>query len=350
MGETSIEWTNRTWNPVTGCTKVSPGCKFCYAERVFPRAYSGMCECGDRIEAHDHNDPFRPGTPTACLNEDCKCVLYRQRVFTEVLTHPDRLDQPLHWRKPQRIFVNSMSDLFHEDVSDEFIDKVFAVMGLAPQHTFQILTKRPERMREYMNGDYLDRAWKQAPDLAGPDAPFIDWRDPLWHRMYDNVWLGVSAENQQYADERIPLLLQTPAAVRFVSYEPALGPVLFRRHIDVTRSGVIEGQILVDHISRLDWIIVGGESGPGARPMHPDWARTVRDQCEEAGVAFFFKQWGEWFPRDQWEGNPNLILPDDEDCVEGPRLRLMGPLAFHRVGKKASGALLDGELCREFPK
>lgn len=228
----SIEWTDATWNSVTGCSKVSQGCKHCYAERIFNRPYPG-------------------------------------RDFTDVRTHPDRLEWPLKWRgskqaksegRPSRIFVNSMSDLFHEKVPDEFIDKVFAVMAMAKQHTFQVLTKRPERMRAFL-------------------------RNPYWGRSaaLPNVWLGVSVEDQPTADKRIPILLQTPAAIRFVSYEPAIGPVDFEQYTGYRR---------MRDFKELDWVIAGGESGPHARPSHPDWFRSVRDQCQAAGIPFLFKQWG----------------------------------------------------------
>lgn len=249
---TSIEWTDETWNPVTGCTKVSAGCKHCYAEAVFPRAYKA-----DTV-------PLRraDGSPSG---------VFRGRRFTDVVTHPERLSQPLRWRRPRRVFVNSMSDLFHEDVPRTFIDAVWSTMAEARHHIFQILTKRPARMLEFMR-DRKNKGWK------------ADWR---------NIWLGVSVEDQESANERIPLLLQTPAAVRFVSYEPALGPVDFVRggwsFLEPLRpppgnkTGWDRG---------LDWIIVGGESGPKARPFDVAWARSVIEQCKAAGVPVFVKQLG----------------------------------------------------------
>lgn len=239
-----IEWTEKTWNPVTGCTKISAGCKNCYAERLSSRLQ--------------------------------KMGVARYANGFAVKMHPDVLPEPLRWKKPAVVFVNSMSDLFHDDVPAGFIAEVFDVMEKAAQHTFQVLTKRPERMLD------LNLSWPP------------------------NVWAGVSVENQQAADERISLLLQTPAAVRFLSCEPLLGPVdllgvRFDSHtrMDVlsgrgvtTRSGVIAQSIPNAFCERIDWVIVGGESGPEARPMHPDWARSIRNQCELAGVPFFFKQWG----------------------------------------------------------
>ena len=301
--KTKIEWTDATWNPVTGCTKVSQGCKHCYAERDWARLQHLLRFAG--------------------------------RAFTEVVCHPERLDQPLRWLKPRRIFVNSMSDLFHEDVPDEFIDRVFAVMSLSYRHTFQVLTKRPGRMRDYMMRDPMtgalrDLAWQIAGWRNGQVTPF----------PRKNIWLGVSVEDQATADERIPLLLQTPAAVRWVSAEPLLGP------IDLLRAGAIE----MDSVGCLtpgggesfarglvDWIVVGGESGPKARPMHPDWARSLRDQCASADVAFLHKQNGEFASVSEVEGHGlHFVFPD------GATVR--------RVGKKAAGRLLDGVQHDGYPR
>jgi len=211
--KTTIEWTESTWNPVTGCTRISPGCQHCYAERMSRRLRA--------MGQERYRNGFR------------------------VTTHPDVLDLPLSWRKPQVIFVNSMSDLFHEKVPAEFIQRIFAVMGQAEHHVFQILTKRADRLAE----------------LAGQ----LTWAP--------NIWMGVTVEMQAYAS-RIEQLRTVPAAVRFLSVEPLLGPIM-----DLPLDGI-------------HWVIAGGESGPNARPMHLDWARAVRDQCRAAGVPFFFKQWG----------------------------------------------------------
>jgi protein gp37 len=286
---TRIEWTDETWNPTIGCTKVSAGCKNCYAERLWPKVE------GSRVKRED-------GEP---------------RPFTNVRCHPERLDAPLHWRKPRRVFVNSMSDLFHEDVPDEFIDKIFAVMALAPQHIFQALTKRPERMLRYCQTDDSSNH-EYDPDLGGEatrDA-FIEGQaqaiyekrhgeDPSMclavHQPLKNVWLGVSVEDQATADERIPLLLQTPAAVRFVSYEPALSPVDFWTYLTESEgcANCGDDSFPLGHCCddpaivttpALDWIIAGSESGPRARPAELDWYRSLRDQCSAAGVPFFLKQ------------------------------------------------------------
>jgi len=219
-GTTKIEWSEYVWNPVSGCHKVSKGCRNCYAERLWPRLAA-------------------PGQP------------YEGRQFTDVQCHVDRLEEPLSWRKPRRVFVNSMSDLFHKHVSDEFLDRVFAVMSSCPQHTFQILTKRPKRMQDYI----ISR------------KHFSNW--PLL-----SVWLGVSVENQETADERIPLLLKTPAALRFVSAEPLLGPIDLTNFLD----------------GRLGWVIVGTESGPEARPYRFDWILDILKQCRDAETPVFIKQ------------------------------------------------------------
>jgi protein gp37 len=246
--KSKIEWTDATWNPVTGCTKLSAGCKFCYAERGFCRPYPG-------------------------------------RDFTDVRMHEDRLTQPLHWKRPRKIFVNSIGDLFHEAVTREFLRDVFSFMEMCPQHTFQVLTKRPERMRDFIRLRYTN--------LSIPK----------------NVWPGVSIENQKTADERIPILLQTPAAVRWVSYEPALGVVDFWRYIEHR----------LNPLPHVQWIVAGGESGPKARPSHPDWFRSVRNQCQAAGIGFFMKQLterGRKIPFEQWP--IDLKIREFPDALQRP--------------------------------
>lgn len=252
-GVTKIEWTNNTWNPTTGCSKVSDGCKNCYAARM-ARRLAAM------------GKPGYTALPWTAAN-----------AAANVVCHPKRLEIPLRWRKPRRIFVDSMSDLFHEQVPDAFIERVFRIMMLAGQHTYQILTKRPGRMLAWVTRWLDDACW---PATGCP--MFSDGE-----RMPGHIWLGVSVENQAAADERIPLLLRTPAAVRFLSCEPLLGPLNVTRYL-------LDGAHKWEH--RIHWLIAGGESGPGARPMHPNWARSLRDQCQAAGVPFFFKQWGGWDP------------------------------------------------------
>ncbi|GAA0494554.1 hypothetical protein Ade02nite_20100 [Paractinoplanes deccanensis] len=232
----AIEWTEATWNPVTGCDEVSPGCDNCYA-KTFAERWRGT-----------------PGH-------------YFEQGF-DIQLRPDKLNLPLTWRRPRKVFVNSMSDLFHDQVPDAFIAEVFSVMARTPQHTYQLLTKRHGRMRSL---------------LSRPS-----FRDKLAHRgsgwPLPNVWLGVSVEDQKRAELRVPALLNTPAAVRWLSCEPLLSPV----HLMPWLNGGVGTVAPAD----LDWVVVGGESGIKARPMHRDWARSLRDECSAAGVAFFFKQWG----------------------------------------------------------
>lgn len=253
---TKIEWTDTTWNPVTGCTKVSEGCEHCYIERTPPF----------RMEGRRFHLPVIGGS-------------------TGVRLHEDRLGQPLHWRKPRKVFVNSLADLFHEDVPDTYIARIFAVMAAAPTHTFQVLTKRHARMRSLLRSDEfvadVRRQRWHFPHTVVTTGP--EWPLP-------NVWLGVSVESQKWADLRIPALLDTPAAVRWLSCEPLLGPVDLRAWLSDDPVHFFHRQ------EDIDWVVVGGESGPGARPMHPEWARSLRDQCDAESVPFLFKQWGEWGP------------------------------------------------------
>lgn len=285
MGSKSkIEWCDATWNPMTGCTKVSAGCKNCYAERMVGRGEVGRV-------IHGSND------------------------FGKVALHPDRLDHPLHWRKPRRVFVCSMGDLFHQDVPDEFIARVWRRFIQCPRHTFLVLTKRPGRMLAWLTKD----------------------RGPVEFPTLRNVWLGVSAENQNAADERIPLLLQTPAAVRFVSVEPMLGPVSLYPFM------VGDGHDMpYFRDGALHWVICGGESGQNARPMHPDWALSLRDQCLEAGVPFLFKQWGETVHVSQMTDECARAVDAQHNLAGNPR-------ELWRVGKKAAGRALDGVVWDQYP-
>lgn len=336
--KTGIEWTDATWNPVTGCAKVSQGCKHCYAEREWPRL--------------------------------TKLVpAYAGRDFTDVRTHSDRLAQPLRWQKPRMIFVNSMSDLFHPDVPFEFINLVFAVMSIADRHVFQVLTKRPERMREYLRDrDRVARIRAAALLLNGDiDESAICQVWPL-----PNVWLGVSVEDQAAADARIPLLLDTPAAVRWISAEPLLGSVrlsgLFGLVTDDedVRIDALAGTFVVSRHqeaptplgSRVDWVVVGGESGPKARPMHPAWARSLRDQCAAASVPFLFKQHGEWLATTFCDDDAAMlpvkqtvyVRPDGSfhDGANGVDF-FGGEEETSLVGKKAAGRLLDGVEHNGYP-
>lgn len=269
-----IEWTDETWNPTTGCTPVSAGCLNCYAATF---AHRGL------TEAHRGLTVLRDG----------------RAVFNgKIKLHEDRLAIPLKWRKPRRVFVDSMSDLFHEGVPFDFVDRVFAVMALCPQHTFQVLTKRPERMAEYVTSrGRAKRIWS-AVGIIDPSVIKIEGKNVEWSfGIPANAWLGTSIENQDTADERIPHLLRCPAAVRFLSYEPALGPVVLRFYPSINQIqreqmlGYSAASRVADGM-KIGWVIVGGESGRGARPANIEWFRAVRDQCKAAGVAFFMKQMG----------------------------------------------------------
>lgn len=261
----AIEWTEATWNPVTGCVKVSPGCDHCYAE-TFAERFRGV-----------------PGHP------------YEQGF--DLKLWPNRLEIPKTWRRPRLVFVNSMSDLFQPGVPTGFVKDVWETMAATPQHTYQILTKRAGAMAAALR-------------RISPD--------PL-----PNVWIGVSAEDQKRADLRVPKLLEAPAAVRFLSCEPLLGPVDLR-----------------PWASDIDWVIVGGESGVGARPMHPDWVRAIQHACSKAGVAFFFKQWGAWAP-DPSGHRPRIVDTNGRE-YPSPSMR--------RLGKGRAGRELDGRTWDEMPQ
>ena len=267
----NIEWTDTTWNCLVGCTRVSAGCDLCYAAQLAATRLKHRPEYQGLAVITASGRPAFTGT-VRFLNE--------------------RLNDPLHWRKPRRVFVNSMSDLFHDQVTDDQLDRIFAVMALTPRHIYQVLTKRPERMLEYFHDG---RAGAVAAETgSGPDGdrnwPFIR-PDDLGDRWpLPNVWLGVSVENQETAEERIPLLLQTPAAVRWISAEPLLGPIDLRTV--VRRAG--QYTEADRFLPGLDWVVAGGESGPQARPCDVDWIRSIVQQCQEAGVPVFVKQLGAW--------------------------------------------------------
>ena len=286
---TTIEWTDRTWNPVTGCTKVSPGCDNCYAENI-ARRFAGSKAFPDGFD---------------------------------VTLHEQRLAQPYRWKEPARVFVNSMADLFHDDVPDPFITQVFDVMEANPQHTFQVLTKRYARMRSFVQRREEQRRkyaakFDDCPTEAMRNSPAAQDARARAAAPPANIWLGVSVETQTWADIRIPALLETPAAVRFLSCEPLLGPVDLcgpivpgrgRPRLTYWLDGRPgwgpeqtddRGRAFQEPVvgPRINWVIVGGESGPRARAMHPQWARTIRDQCQHSRVPFFFKQWGAWGPAD----------------------------------------------------
>lgn len=288
---TKIEWATETWNPITGCTPVSEGCENCYAKRMATRLRGRF--------GYPKDDPFR------------------------VTFHRDRLEQTLTWTKPRMVFVCSMGDLFHEDIPFEDIETIWQFMP-DPRvfktergpHIWMLLTKRPRRALEFHK--WLSKRWPASGS----------WGE-IWH---PNLWLGVTAENQKRADERIPTLLQIPAAVRFVSIEPMLGPVDLRRGFAKQYSRLSTSQDFMDQ-EGIDWVILGGETDTGARPMHPDWARSVRDKCVEAGVPFFFKQWG--------DGYRNADIHD--------RMRASGASWTVEALAKKGGRLLDGREWNQMP-
>jgi len=298
---TKIEWATESWNPITGCSPVSEGCENCYARRM---AYRLRGRFG-----YPKDDPFK------------------------ITFHPDKIEKPLHWKKPRVIFVCSMGDLFHKDVphhtyieNEVTVNHIYLTSKKCPQHIFLILTKRPKVMKS-----------------------FFSWITAFGGKIPDNLWLGVSVENQQRADERIPILLQIPAAKRFVSIEPMLGPV------NIINKPWWDWRYTYSFYPKeyvkkpIDWVICGGESGPGARPMHPNWPRSIREQCREAEVPFFFKQWGEWAP--EWALEMGY---KEERAVKGnkggnnnlPGYRHL----MYRVGKKFAGRLLDGREWNERPE
>ena len=255
----AIEWTDATWNPVTGCTKVSPGCAHCYAETITLRFKRG--------------GPFLPGKTT-------------------ITTHDDRLHIPGKWKSPRRIFVNSMSDLFHEDVPFAFVEEVFQRMIQYDHHIYQVLTKRPERMLEYFNAANIS-AWP------------------------DHVWAGVSVENQYWAKKRIPSLAKIPAKVRFLSVEPLL------KEVDLTQ-----------YLRQIQWVIVGGESGNRARPVAAEWVVRIRDDCLRHNVPFFFKQWGGRYSKAggrELEGQTWNEMPIEIEHIQAFAALTQRPAAIEKI-------------------
>lgn len=369
----AIEWTDATWNPVRAhrlsgqlaqavkhglgwhCEHVSEGCRNCYAEAINGRLGTGL--------------DYKPGhRKDIALSVDQRMLL-----------------RPLQWKKPRKIFAGSMTDLFADFVTDEMLDPIFAVVALTPQHIYQFLTKRPARMRSYFRGEGLsewdsrlqriqDAAYRIAATQGG------DWNEDAGmaarqacvdnlKRISDrenagfrNVWLGVSVEDQAAAGERIPILLDTPAAIRWLSCEPLLGPVDLSKlrigHDLLPRWATRDDGWAVEPLTgrlapiidtgpaewsldgggstwaKIDWVVAGGESGRDARPMHPDWARSLRDQCDDAGVAFLFKQWGEYRPCTDAEMKQACGATLVGDPFTGSYMM--------RVGKKRAGRLLDG--------
>ena len=380
---TAIEWTDATWPIVQGCDPVTHGCTHCYVPSILWR--------------HAHNPDPKISTPVVGLAEKHKGKV---RFTGKVALREDRLDWPLRWRRSRRIFVPSHGDPFHKAVPDSFIAEIYAVMICAVHangHTFQVLTKRSDRARTLLADEGF---WDEVDAfVAGIIAERVD---PLHRRSDDlratvdrygpdnpppGIWLGVSIEDQATADARIPLLLDTPAAVRFVSAEPLLGPIDFGRfmprvhHHPNNDLSTPENRAAIGAIIHaatrqlgpcLDWIIVGGESGDRARPMSAAWARSIRDEAEAAGVPFLFKQWGSWIDADHWLAQ--LAPHQMRILVDGAPWRPAQPLNFSdaeilakatgnrrfihhsdgasmiQVGKAAAGRLLDGREWSEFPE
>jgi protein gp37 len=369
MSKSNIEWTEATWNPVVGCSILSPGCTHCYAMGMAARIEAISLEARETERCEGKKKPHAPQYDGTTKKVNGHAVWTGKLA----MAGDNILLQPLKRKKPTTYFVNSMGDLFHEDCPDEWIDKVFAVMAMSPQHTFQVLTKRAKRMREYCSNarvrapGFVEHACGIAQKIPGLDTNSMRYLNIVSGvgAVYPlpNVWLGVSTERQQEADERIPELLHTPAAVRFISAEPLLGP------IDLASLSVghdLKWNSLGGRGRKngLDWVIVGGESGSDARPMHPEWARSLRVQCEAAGVPFFFKQWGEWisfYDRDRDDPDwRNLPTPSIDNQMGRGATRwhnLAGGIGFHgerlvamrNVGKKAAGRALDGIEYNQMP-
>ncbi len=307
---TDIEWSDESWNPIRArlrsdpavigwhCEHASPPCEHCYSET---RNRSGRCNMGTKL-------PYKPG----------------HRKDIEVFLDEAQLLKPLRWKKGRKVFVCSMTDLFADFVPAAMIDRIFAVMALCPQHTFQVLTKRADRMRLYMSTGHHVEIQGQTRSFGLPELKRSERMRSHVYRgallPLPNVWLGVSVEDQQRADERIPDLLATPAALRWISAEPLLGPI-----------NIIDAMWARDGFSNInasiDLVVCGGESGAKARPMHPAWARSLRDQCKSSDTHFFFKQWGEWGPFDPPQRSKHVVA-----CDGG---------VMERVGKKRAGRLLD---------
>lgn len=318
---TSIEWATKSWGPVLGCKKVSAGCDNCYAIRTAHRLAS--------------NPNPKVSGPYAGLTLRGEYGLDWTGV---VRTLPARLGDPLRWRKPERIFVNSQSDLFHPAVGVDFTAQVFARMAITPRHTYQILTKRPDVALKVLTQPTFMHAFTMH---AG--FPTLDVARSVW--PLSNVWIGVSVEDQATADDRIPKLLQIPAARRWISAEPLLGPLDLVEHLANTSR------------PSLDWVVTGGESGPGARPAHPDWFRSIRDQCVAAVVPLLHKQNGAWVPTEPGDGvRPGdvCVTPDGFTDTAGPDYVCFANesegTVLRRVGKKAAGRHLDGVLHDAFPE
>ena len=336
-----IEWTDETWNPVVGCSKISAACKNCYAEKIAARM------------------AFNPKAPEEYMD----VVLPSGKGWGwngKTALVESVLLKPMSWRKPRRVFVGSMTDLFHHDTPVEWLDKIFAVMALTPHITYQLLTKRADFMSAYLkalyNPGYDLTPARKALELGTADG--LEIVAALKAGPLPNVQVGVTVENQEMTDQRIPYLLDAPAAVRFVSIEPMLGQVDLENFI--TTSAIHQDDIGLHNrrgpvavvngvpgrcpwMDGLDWVICGGETGTAARPMHPEWVRDLRNQCTAAGTPFFFKQWGEW--------KETHALKCNEPGIKGRKWHNFDPdTSVCRIGKKAAGRELDGRTWEETPE
>lgn len=340
MANTKIEWATKVWNPVTGCTPISAGCANCYAKRMANRLKGR--------HGYDAADPFKV------------------TIHTE-----DKFLEPLKWRKPSNVFVCSMGDLFHKDVPTLEIDKVFAIAAISPKHNFMFLTKRPDRMATYFDtpAKKLAERWEDVIYSMGISAgdDEIDTVASFLHNIcglgwpLKNIWLGVSVEDQKAADDRIHYLNEISAAVKFVSCEPLLSEINFEKSL---------GESLKWHAGGLknciSWVISGGETGHNARPVHPDWIRSIRNQCDSGGIPFFFKGWGEFKNGSDYinlKTSNHIVLTngefarwDNDDWKSISKkysvnqFNDLKPFVVCKTGKKQSGDLLDGKQYHEFPK
>lgn len=312
-----IEWTRSTWNPTVGCSLMSPGCTHCYAMKL----------------AHSLATRFKNAAGQKYIGLTKKASS-GDPVWTGVVRlSEEALPIPLQWRKPRLVFVNSMSDLFHESLPVSAVDRVFAVMGLAGQHIFQLLTKRPDRMRDYLNDPKTEERVRLQAEMMALHLN-VNARIGAWPLR--NVWCGTSVEDQRRADERIPQLLDVKAHTRFLSIEPLLSAVVLTKA--APRKALSKG---------IHWIIVGGESGRKARPMHPLWAGSLRDECLKFGIPFFFKQWGQWSTERHGKKVKSIgLTPDGLQVEPGTK----GAVALWSVGKKLAGKRLDNKVYQDYPE
>ena len=347
MKKHKIAWTEQTWNPIIGCSRISSGCENCYAEKMANRLafidntayYRNVVKFDNYVGGNEFEN--------------------KDKWFDEVWngkTHfvKSQLEKPFKWKNPRMIFVCSMGDLFHESVPFEWIDEVIARIAISDQHIFQLLTKRPDRMRDYFSEfreDQIRNIWWNKYKIYTTQKRYV--------QIPDNIWLGVTAENQIQAIKRIPTLLDIPAKIKFVSIEPMLSEInliKLREGISLESNALngecysLEETYQDINNRKLNWVICGGESGSNARPMHPDWVRSLRDQCESANVPFFFKQWGEWIPTNERKAvhdNEIILVPEGKGVffTANPNAKVM-----RRIGKKKAGCLLDGKEYKQFPK